>query len=73
MRDFEKDLHIKIRNAKSTRNEIIIFNKKIDFLNEIIDVINKKKLCDVLVDVDIKKFINFFLIFFLIIIKKLFS
>ena len=47
----------------------MIFNKKIDFSNEIIDIINKKTLCDVLADINIKNFIDFFLI----IIKKLFS
>ena len=73
MRDFEKNLHADIRNAKLTRNEIMIFDKKIDFLNEIIDISKKRKLCDVLIDVDIENFINLFLkTFLLIFVKKLF-
>ena len=74
MRDFEENLHIKIRKAKSTRNEIIIFNKKIDFSNKIIDVSKKRKLYNVFVDINIENFINFFSkTFFLIFVKKLFS
>ena len=74
MRDFEKSLYVEIRNAKSIRNKIIIFDKEIDFSNEIINVLKKRKLCGVLVDVDIKNFINLFLkIFLLIFVKKLFS
>lgn len=59
-RDFKESLYIEIRNVKSIQNKIMIFNKRIDFLDEIINIINKRKLCDVLVDVDIKNFINFF-------------
>ena len=74
MRDFKKSLYVEIRNAKSIRNKIIIFDKEIDFSNEIINVLKKRKLCDVLVDVDIKNFINLFLKnFLLIFVKKLFS
>ena len=73
MRDLEENLYVEIRNAKSIRNEIVIFNKGIDFSNEIIDIINKKKLCDVLVDVNIENFADFFSrTFLLIFIKKLF-
>ena len=74
MRDLEKNLHVEFRNAKLIRNEIMIFDKKIDFLNEIIDVSKKRKMCDILVDVNIENFVNLFLrIFFLIFIKKLLS
>ena len=74
MRDFEKNLHIEIRNVKSARNEIMIFDKKIDFSNEIIDISKKRKLCDVFVDINIENFVNLFLnFFFLIFIKKLLS
>ena len=74
IRDLEKSLYARFRNAKSTRNKIIIFDEKIDFSNEIIDISKKKKLCDVLVDINIKNFVNLFLkIFFLIFIKKLLS
>ena len=74
MRDLKKSLYIEIRNAKSTQNKIMIFNKKIDFLNETIDVLKKRKLCDIFIDINIENFINLFLkTFFLIFIKKLFS
>ena len=74
MRDLEKNLYVEFRNAKLIRNEIMIFDKKIDFLNEIIDVSKKRKMCDILVDVNIENFVNLFLrIFFLIFIKKLLS
>ena len=74
MRDFEKILYAEIRNVKSTRNEIMIFNKKIDFSNEIIDASKKRKLCDIFIDINIENFINLFLKkFLLIFVKKLFS
>ena len=74
MRDLKKSLYIEIRNAKSTQNKIMIFDKKIDFLNETIDVLKKRKLCDIFIDINIENFINLFLkTFFLIFIKKLFS
>ena len=52
----------------------MIFNKEIDVLNEIINVLKKKKLYDILVDVNIENFVNLFSkTFFLIFVKKLFS
>ena len=74
MRDFEESLYVEIRNVKLIRNEIMLLDKRIDFLNEIIDITRKRKFYDVLIDINIENFINLFLkTFLLIIFKKSFS
>ena len=74
MRDFEENLHIRFRNAKSIRSEIMIFDKGIDFSNEIIVISKKRKLYNIFVDVNIENFADFFSkTFLLIFVKKLFS